>query len=398
MSLANGSHYLAIPGPSVAPEAVLRAMHRSAPNIYTGELHDITHSLVPDLKAVARTDQHVAMYIANGHGAWEASLVNVLSRGDKVLVLATGRFGEGWANMARTLGADVTMMDFGRRSPIDLAQVEEALSVPYKAILAVHTDTATSIRNDIQALGALRDRLGHGALLMVDSIACLGCDPMEMDAWGVDVLVTGSQKGLMTPPGMSFVFFNDRANAARDQANMVTPYWDWRPRIDPQVYYQYFCGTAPTHHLYGLRAALDILLAEGVEAVWARHAHLARALWAAMDRWSDGGPLEPNVANRSYRSTAVTAVRLGTSNGDALRHWTETQAGLTLGIGLGMETEEDPGSSGFFRIGHMGHVNAQMLMGCLGSIQAGLKAIQVPHGAGALEAAAEVLGQPIDQR
>lgn len=398
MTLANGTHYLAIPGPSVAPEAVLRAMHRAAPNIYTGELHDVTHSLVPDLKRVARTDQHVAMYIANGHGAWEAALVNTLSRGDRVLVLATGRFGEGWGEMAATLGAEVQVLDFGRRNPVDLAQVEEVLrqdkGQDIKAVLAVQVDTATSVRNDIKGVRATLDEVGHPALLLVDSIACLGCDPMEMDAWGVDVVCTGSQKGLMTPPGLGFVFFSDKADRARESANMVTPYWDWRPRKRPEIYYQFFCGTAPTHHIYGLRAALDMIHDEGIEAVWARHNHLARALWAAVEAWGAGGPLEANIADPASRSTAVTALRIGKPHGKALRDWTETQAGVTLGIGLGMATDEDPNSEGFFRIGHMGHVNAQMLMGCLGSIEAGLTAVGVPFGPGGLSAAAKVLGQP----
>ena len=395
MTLSNGIRYLAIPGPSVMPDAVLRAMHRPAPNIYTGELHELVAGLVPDLKRVARTEQHVAIYIGNGHAAWEAALANTLSRGDRVLGLVTGRFGEGWAAMAGKLGARVETLDFGRRAPVDLDRVESALRADtgheIRAVLAVQVDTATSVRSDIAGLRRALDAAGHPALLMVDSIACLGCDRMEMDAWGVDVVVTGSQKGLMTPPGLGFVYFSDKAEAARERADMVTPYWDWRPRYRPEIFYQYFCGTAPTHHVYGLRAALDILHGEGLEAVWARHATLARALWAAAERWGDGGPLELNIADPAHRSHAVTSIRLGHPHGTALRGWAEENAGLILGIGLGMETPEDPKSDGFFRIGHMGHVNAQMMMGCLGGIGAGLKALGIPHGAGALEAAAEVL-------
>ena len=395
MTLANGVHYLAIPGPSVMPERVLRAMHRSAPNIYEGELHEITKSLVPDLCAVARTRHDVAMYIANGHGAWEAALSNVLSPGDAVLTLATGRFAHGWGDMAEALGADVRRLDFGRRAALDLARVEEALAADpdgrIKAVLTVQVDTATSVRNDIAGLRALLDRLGHPALLMVDCIACLACDVFEMDAWGVDVMVTGSQKGLMTPPGMGFVFYGPKADAARETARCVTGYWDWRVRTAPEEYYRYFCGTAPTHHIYGLRAALDMIAEEGLEHVWARHARLARAVWAACEAWGKGGPLELNIAEPDRRSHAVTSVRIGAPHGTALRRWVSTQAGLTLGIGLGMATEEDPGSDGFFRIGHMGHVNAQMVMGTLGAMAAGLKALGIPHGPGALEAAAEVL-------
>ncbi|RVT85510.1 alanine--glyoxylate aminotransferase family protein [Rhodobacteraceae bacterium CCMM004] len=394
MSLSHGRSYLAIPGPSVVPDRVLRAMHRAAPNIYEGELPDMMPGLLTDLKALARTDGQVAIYIANGHGAWEAALANVLSPGDRVLVLATGRFGEGWAGVARGLGADVEILDFGKRATIDIARVEEALAADpdrrIRAVLTVQVDTATSVRNDLARVRAALDAADHPALLMADCIACLGCDRFEMDAWGVDVMVTASQKGLMTPPGLGLVYFNARAERVRDGAACVTPYWDWRPRTAPADFYQYFNGTAPTHHVYGLRAALDMIAEEGLEAIWDRHATLARAVWAAFDVWGSEGPLELNIAEPGLRSHAVTAVRTGGDIGGRLRRWTETEGGLTLGIGLGMVEKSDPAFGGFFRIGHMGHVNAHMLLGALAVIDAGLKALGVPHGRGALDAAAEV--------
>ncbi len=396
MTLAHGRHTLAIPGPSVMPDRVLAAMHRPSPNIYAGELVEMTHGLVPDLKAVARTRHHVAIYIGNGHAVWEASLANVLSRGDRVLVPATGRFGHGWGEMARRLGVEVEILDFGKRDPIDLARFEERMAADedhaIKAILAVQTDTSTSVRNDIAGLRAALDRAGHPALLMSDCIACLGCDEFHMDDWGVDVMVAGSQKGLMTPPGLGFVWFNPRADEARERADCVTHYWDWRPRANPEEYYQYFDGTAPTHHLYGLREALDMLLhEEGLEAAWRRHEKLARAVWAAFEAWGQGGPVELNVANPACRSHAVTSVRIGSPHGTALRDWLSEKAGVTLGIGLGMAPPGDPAWHGFFRVGHMGHVNAHMIMGTLGAIEAGMKALGLPYGPGALSAAADVL-------
>jgi alanine-glyoxylate transaminase/serine-glyoxylate transaminase/serine-pyruvate transaminase len=319
----------------------------------------------------------------------------VFSRGDRALSLATGVFAHGWADMAEEMGIAVDRLDFGKRAAIDLGQVEERLAADtaheIRAVMCVQVDTATSVKNDIAGLRAVLDRLGHPALLMVDCIACLGCDPFEMDAWDVDVMVTGSQKGLMTPPGLGFVFFNDRADAARGRADCVTRYWDWRPRVDPEGFYQYFCGTAPTHHIYGLRAALDLMKTEGLERIWARHARLARAIWAAAEAWGAGGPLELNIRQPGLRSHAVTALRIGAPHGTALRNWVSENAGVTLGIGLGMASPGDPNSDGFFRIGHMGHVNAQMVMGALGSIGAGLSALGIPHGPGALEAAAGVL-------
>ena len=260
-------------------------------------------------------------------------------------------------------------------------------------MLAVQVDTSTGVKSDLAALRAALDAAGHPALLMADCIACLGCDAFEMDAWGVDVMVTGSQKGLMTPPGLGFVFFNDRADAARDTAGCVTGYWDWRPRSRPGEFYQYFGGTAPTHHLYGLRAALDMIGEEGLEAVWARHATLARAVWAAVDAWGRGGTMELNVPDPAARSHAVTTVRLAAPDATRLREWVQAEAGLTLGIALGMTGEDDAGPDGTFRIGHMGHVSAQMVMGALGAIGAGLKALDIPHGQGALEAAAEAMAR-----
>ena len=388
MTLSNGRDYLAIPGPSVMPDAVLRAMHRASPNIYEGELHDLTHSLIPDLKAVAMTDHNVAIYIGNGHAAWEAALTNVLSRGDTVLVLATGSFCVGWGRVAEGLGAKVETLDFGVQAPVDLARVEEALAADkdgrIKAVLAVHVDTSTSIKNDIPGLRAVMDKVGHPALLMVDCMASLGCDRFEMDAWGVDVMVAGCQKGLMTPAGMCFVWFGPKADAAR--GDCVTAYWDWRPRCDPEMYFLYFYGTAPTHHLYGLRTALDLIKEEGLDHVFARHHTLARTIWAAFDCWAQGGPAHLNVADPAHRSHSVTSVGIGSPNGDRLRKWCETEAGLTLGIGLGREPAD-----GYFRIGHMGHVNAHMVMGALGTIAAGLIALDIPHGPGGLDAAARVI-------
>jgi alanine-glyoxylate transaminase/serine-glyoxylate transaminase/serine-pyruvate transaminase len=390
MSLSNGRAYLAIPGPSVMPEAVLRAMHRASPNIYEGELHDLTDSLIPDLKAVAMTEANVAIYIGNGHAAWEAALANVLSRGDTVLVLATGSFCIGWGAMAEGMGVNVETIDYGSHAPIDMSRVAEVLGADkesrIKAVLAVHVDTSTSVKNDIAGLRAVMDSVGHPALLMTDCIASLGCDRFEMDAWGVDVMVSGCQKGLMTPAGMSFVWFNEKANAAR--GNCVTSYWDWRPRVNPEMYYQYFDGTAPTHHLYGLRTALDMIKTEGLDEVFARHEKLAQIIWAAVDRWSSEGPIKLNIADPAHRSHAVTSIEIGSPHGDALRRWCEHQCGLTLGIGLGRSPAD-----AYFRIGHMGHVNAHMIMGVLGTIDAGLKALEIPHGPGALEAAAFALAQ-----
>lgn len=397
VSLGTGRHLLAIPGPSVMPDRVLQAMHRPAPNIYTGALIEMTHGLIPDLKAVARTTGEVAIYVCNGHGAWEAALANVLSPGDRVLIPATGRFAHGWAGVAASLGAECELMDFGKSGTWDLSQVDAALRADsthnIKAVLCTHVDTSTSVRNDIAALRTLLDDHAHPALLMVDCIASMGCERFEMDAFGVDVAVSASQKGLMVPPGLGFVWFNERAAAARARLTTVSPYWDWRPRVNPDSFYQYFNGTAPTHHLYGLREALNMLVhEEGVEAAWARHQRLAEAVWAAMEAWAAEGPMRLNIADRGLRSHAVTAGWIGAPDGTRLRDHLSEHLGVTLGIGLGMADDDDPDWHGFFRIGHMGHVNAHMVLGTLAAIEAGMVALDIPHGAGALSAAAQVCG------
>ncbi len=395
MSLANGRTYLAIPGPSVVPDAVLRAMHRASPNIYEGELPDMMPGLTADLKRVARTDGHVAIYISNGHGAWEAALANTVGIGDKVLVLATGFFAMAWSRIAEARGIEVDVLDFGNGGTFDLDRVEAALKADsaqaYKAVMAVHVDTSSSNRNEFAPLRAILDDLGHPALLIADCIAAMGCDRFEMDAWGVDVALTGSQKGLMCPPGLGFVFFNDKAAERRKRLKHVSTYWDWAPRCEPEAFYQYFSGTAPTHHLYGLRTALDMIHAEGIETVWARHATLARAIWAAVEHWGQDGPLRLNIADRALRSHAVTAMAIGKPHGTELRRWCSDQAGVTLGIGLGMGNADDPKSDGFFRFGHMGHVNAHMIIGLLGVVEAGLGALGIPHRAGGVSEAARVI-------
>lgn len=389
MSLNFGREQLSIPGPSVMPERVMAAMHRPSPNIYEGELIELTHSLFPDLKTVAQTKHSAAIYIANGHGAWEAAISNTCSKGDTILVLVTGRFGEGWGEMATEMGVQTKILNFGNETDADPDAVTQALKDDtdhkIKAVFTVQTDTASSVQNDIPALRKAIDAANHPALFFVDCIASLGCDRFEMDAWGVDVMVTGCQKGLMTPAGMSLVFFNDKAEAAHATAGLKTPYWDWHPRANPDVYYQHFCGTAPTHHLYGLREALNILVhEEGIKAAWARHLTMSRAVWAAVEAW---GCLELNIKDPAKRSQAVTTVLSKNDECGQLRDWCEHQAGLTLGIGLGLA---EPGKSSWnnvMRIGHMGHLNPVMLLGALGTIDAGLKALKIPHGSGALDAA-----------
>ena len=395
MTISSGRNYLAIPGPSVIPEEVLRSMHRAAPNIYEGELIEVTESLIPDLNYVARSSGNVAIYIANGHGIWEAALSNIATANDHILVVATGRFAHGWAEMARKLGIEVDVVDFGKNRALDIEVLAKKLKsepkTKYKAILMTHVDTSTSVKNDILNVRKKLDEINCSALLAVDCIASLACDKFEMDEWGVDIMVAACQKGLMVPPGIGFVFFNERARERQKQLTHVSSYWDWEPRINPKFYYEYFCGTAPTHHIYGLRTALDMIKNEEIENTWKRHETLSRAIWSAIDKWSLDGDISLNVKDPSERSHAVTSIRLGGKHGTKLRQWLQTKSGLTIGIGLGMSEAGDPNGDGFVRFGHMGHVNAQMIMALLGTVETGLNAIGYKHGCGGLEAAGKVL-------
>ena len=395
MNLSNGIEYLAIPGPSVIPEKVLQAMHRSSPNIYEGELVELTDNIVPKLCQVAKTDGNVAMYISNGHGAWEAALSNTTDIGDKILVAATGRFGHGWSEIAQKNGLITTVLDFGTSSTIDLNLLETALKKDktYKAILVTHVDTSTSVKNEIAPIRALLNEINHDALLLVDCIASLACDKFHMDDWGADVMVGACQKGLMVPPGVSFVFFNEKAKYLQHSLEMVSSYWDWRPRINPDYYYRYFGGTAPTHHLYGLNVALDMILNENIEMVWKRHELLASAIWAAIDSWEKGRELKANIRDKNLRSNAVTSLRVHSPKGTHLRKWLQENTGLTIGIGLGMATPDDPNGDGFFRLGHMGHVNAQMIMGLIATLETAMIAVGVPHGKNAINEAASVIAK-----
>ncbi|WP_198671077.1 pyridoxal-phosphate-dependent aminotransferase family protein [Oceanibium sediminis] len=399
MNLSHGRPILAIPGPSMIPDRVLQAMHIPSPNIYEGELIDITYSISADLCRLARTEGRVGMYIGNGHAAWEASLVNTLAPGDRALVISTGRFALGWAEIARKLGVEVEILDFGTdraADPVVLeARLRRADAAGIKAVLTTQTDTASSATNDIPALRAAIDAAGHDALFLVDGIASFGCEPFEMDAWGADVLVASCQKGLMTPAGMSFVFAGTRALEARKGLERVSPYFDWAPRFAPELFYQNFSGTPPTHHLFGLRTALDMIFEEGVEQVWARHAVLASAVWAAVDVWSETSQIACNIADPAQRSRAVTTVRAGQDHGARLRAWCEQKAGLTLGIGLGLDGAATPPGEGLFRIGHMGHLNAPSILGTIGTIDAGLKALGLAHGGGALRAASDVIAEAL---
>jgi alanine-glyoxylate transaminase/serine-glyoxylate transaminase/serine-pyruvate transaminase len=393
MVVRAGREFLAIPGPTTMPDEVLRAMHRPALDIYSQDMIDLSDSLHADLSKLFATSGRAYIHIANGHGAWEAALSNVLSRGDKVLVLESGRFAIGWGNTAAAMGAEVEVLKGDWRRAIRPAEVEARLRQDkdhtIKAILAVQVDTASGAYNDIEAIGKAIKAAGHPALFMVDTVASLGCMPFEMDAWGIDVAMSGSQKGLMTPPGLGFVAANDRAREVHKKANMRTPYWDWTEREGAEHYRKY-AGTAPVHHLFALRQAIDMIFEEKLENVFLRHRLLAEAVRRAVAVWAEGQVIGFNIAEASERSNTVTTVTMGGGYGPvALHRYCKEKCGVVLGVGIG----ELQGQA--FRIAHMGHINAPMILGTLGVIEVGLNALAIPHGKGGTAAAIDWLGESV---
>jgi alanine-glyoxylate transaminase/serine-glyoxylate transaminase/serine-pyruvate transaminase len=388
MPVAAGRPLLAIPGPTNIPDRVLQAMIRPAEEIYTGPMVALTDGLLTDLKRVFGTSARMYIYAANGHGGWEAAFSNVLSRGDKVLVLESGRFAVGWGDMAAVMGAEVDVLPGSWRAAVDPQKVEDRLRRDtrgeIKAIMVVQVDTASAVANDIAAIRRAIDAARHPALLMVDCVASLGCMPYAMDAWGVDVTMAASQKGLMSPPGLAFVAASEKAHRAHATANMKTLYWDWTFRQGVEHYMKY-CGTPPEHLLFALRAALDLLFEEGLEAAFARHTRLAAATHAAVARWSEGQALSFNIEAPAERAPSVTNVLMTSHDPKALQAWCQAECNVAVGGGIGALSGQA------IRIAHMGHCNGPMLLGALGAIEMALQALNIPHGRGGVQAAIDQL-------
>ncbi len=381
---------VSIPGPSVIPDRVLAAMHRPMPNIYEGDLIEVSFSVQDDLRKIARTEKPVFISVSNGHGAWEMAISNTLSRGDKVLVLESGTFAVGWGEMAEVSGVKAEILSGSDPNPVDPEALRERLkadvSKEIAAVMVVQVDTATSVRNDIQTIRQAIDAADHPALLMVDCIASLGCEPYEHDEWGVDITVAATQKGLMVPPGLGFVFVSEKALAAHERADLRSGYFDWEPRTNPDQHYKIYCGTPPIQHLWAMREALDMLFEEGLENVWERHKVIADAVRAAVEAWHAPNGLSFNIASPESRSNSVTTILTGDVSASELRRIAESDAGLTLGIGL------DEFVDRAFRIGHMGHLNPPMILGTLGTIEATLTTMGAPMSESGVAAAAAVIG------
>ena len=385
MAQHSGRHFLQIPGPTNVPDRVLRAIDMPTIDHRGPEFAALGKAVLEGVRSVFQTTGDVVIYPASGTGAWEAAIVNVLDTGDRVLMYETGQFATLWREMAGRLGLEVEFVPGDWRHGVDPADVERRLAADtdgaIKAVMVVHNETSTGVVTRVPEIRAAMDRAGHPALLMVDTISSLGSVEYRHDAWGVDVTVAGSQKGLMLPPGLSFNAISKKALAVAKAGGMRRSYWDWRTMLASNETF-YFPYTPATNLLYGLREAIAMLHEEGLEAVFARHARHGAATRAAVRAWG----LEVLAVDPREQSPAMTAIVMPEGHdADALRRVILEQYDMSLGTGLGKLKGR------VFRIGHLGHFNDLMLMGTLAGVEMGLHVAGVPHRAGGVLAAMDVL-------
>ena len=387
MSPRSGRHFLQIPGPTNVPQRLLLAMARPTMDHRGPEFAQLTLSILDRLKPVFQTSGPVVIYPASGTGAWEAALVNALSPGDRVLMFETGHFAALWHAMAVGLGLDVEWVPGDWRRGVDPGVVEAKLADDkdhaFRAVMVVHNETSTGATSRIGAIRAAIDAAGHPALLMVDTISSLASIDYRHDEWGVDVTVAGSQKGLMLPPGLSFNAVSDKALAASQNSGFAKSYMAWGPIIEANKK-GFFPYTPATNLLYGLDAALDMLLDEGLENVFARHTRLGEATRRAVGGWG----LEILCENPDEYSDSLTAVLMPDGHdADALRKIILEAFDMSLGTGLGKVQGQ------VFRIGHLGDYNELMLAGTLSGVEMGLGLAGVPHSKGGVLAALDYLAE-----
>jgi alanine-glyoxylate transaminase / serine-glyoxylate transaminase / serine-pyruvate transaminase len=383
-----GRHFLQIPGPTNTPDRVLRAM--AAPTIdHRGpQFAELGLEVLEAVKPVFGTGQPVVIYPASGTGAWEAALVNTLSPGDRVVCFETGHFATLWQEMARRLGLEVDFVPGDWRHGADPQAVADRLRDDpghrIKAVLVVHNETSTGVTSRVAEVRDAIDSAGHPALLLVDTISSLGSIEYQHDAWGVDVTVAGSQKGLMLPPGLSFNAISRKALEASKTARLPRSFWDWHPIIEANQR-GFFPYTPATNLLYGLREALRMLDEEGLATVYARHQRHAEATRQAVRGWG----LEVLCADEREHSGSLTAVMVPDGHdADKVRAVILDRYNMSLGSGLGKLAGR------IFRIGHLGDFNDLMLAGTLAGVQMGLVAAGVPIDPTGINAALDRLQRP----
>jgi alanine-glyoxylate transaminase/serine-glyoxylate transaminase/serine-pyruvate transaminase len=365
-------------------------MRRQAIDLEDEELTAAIEHCFSGLKPVFGTTQaEIFIYAGNGHGAWESAIANTMSAGDKVLVPQTGHFSTGWAEMAESFGIDCEILPNDLRVATDPAKIAACLdadkSHKIKAVMQVHTDTSTGVTHDIKAIHEAIAATGHPALYMVDSVAALGTCAFEMDAWGIDVAVTASQKGLMCPPGLGIVAASARALEAHKTSTAPRRYWDWSQRRHT-AHYRAFGGTCPEHLIFALDEALRMIEEEGLEAIYRRHFHLAEAVRRAVDVWAEGGALEIHALHPAERSNGVTAIRTAEGIDPVeLRLLVRQMMRTSVAGGLGQLRGRA------FRIGHLGDLNEPMILGSLAAVETSLEMLDIAHQKGGVTAAIDYI-------
>ncbi|MFL9815315.1 aminotransferase class V-fold PLP-dependent enzyme [Stutzerimonas sp. VN223-3] len=391
----SGRHFLQIPGPSPVPDRILRAMSLPTIDHRGPEFGALGRELLSKIRQVFQTQQPVVIYPASGTGAWEAALVNTLSAGDRVLMFETGHFATLWEKMARRLGLEPEFLGLpgyeGWRRGVQADMIERRLkedsSHTIKAVCVVHNETSTGVTSDIAAVRRAIDAAKHPALLLVDTISGLACADYQHDAWGVDVTISGSQKGLMLPPGISFNAVSEKAIEVSRSAQLPKSFWAWDEilELNRSGYWPY---TPNTNLLYGLNEALDMLLQEGLDHVFARHQRWAAGVRTAVACWG----LEVQCQDASVFSPVLTGVVMPEGiDADEVRSLIYRRFDLSLGTGLGKARGK------MFRIGHLGDCNDLTLIATLGGCEAGLKMSGVSlKGSGVLAALDYFAANPLD--
>ena len=387
MSYHAGRHFLQIPGPTNVPDRVLRAIAQPTIDHRGAEFAALTHEVLAGLKTIFKTKSPVIIYPASGTGAWEAALVNTLSPGDKVLAFETGEFARLWAELAKRLGLDVELVNTNWRQGVDPDLLEGLLRTDHdtriKAVMIVHNETSTGATTRMREIRQAIDAAGHPALLLVDAVSSLGSIDLRHDEWGIDVTLSGSQKGLMLPPGLSFNAISDKAINASHTAALPKSYWAWGPMLTFNAT-GFFPFTPSINLLYGLREALTMLHDEGLEQVFARHRRHAEATRAAVQAWG----LENVCTRPDEYSPVVTAVLMPEGHdADRLRKVAGERYNMSLGAGMGRLKGKT------FRIGHLGDFNDLMLAGTLSGVEMTLSSAGVPFTKGGIIAALDRLSR-----
>jgi len=385
-----GRNFLFVPGPTNVPDRVLRAMVVPMEDHRSPIFPELTRTLLTGLKPVFKTTTGTPiLFPSSGTGCWEAALTNCLNPGDKVLASRFGQFSHLWVDMCQRLGFEVEILEtpWGEGAPVEryLASLAADKQHRIKAVLVCQNETATGVTSDVAAVRKAMDSVKHPALLFVDTVSALVSIDFRMDEWGVDVCVSGSQKGLMLPTGMAFTGISAKAIAATAEAKTPRVYWDWR-RLMGEASQAYWNGTAPVHFFYGLQEALRMLEEEGLDNVFARHHRLAEATRRAVRVWRQNDGPEIFAVDPGAQSDSITAVLVPEGyDADKIRQAALDKFNVSLGGGL------DRLKGRVFRIGHLGDLNEPMVLGAIAAVEMALDLTGVPHGRGAVQAAMEYL-------